>query len=288
MRFSSFLFMVFFPFLAAGQDLNGIWKGELTQEEGGCYPKYFIELQINSSGNSLRGTAYDYYDKTSFVKLYFTGRFNPQTGRLVLIENKVSQYRVPVDCIPCLKTYDLDYARKGAEETISGRWKGHFLDKQKTCPPGNIFLKRAAHTDFPVDIVQSDSLVSLQQSLHLKPRSRELVQTVIVDTPAIRIALYDDAEIDGDTVTVLVNDKLLLYRQMLTDRPLALELNAFPDTEYELQMYADNLGAIPPNTALMVITAGDRKIEVRLSSSEEKTAAVKLIYRKKEDPRNKR
>jgi hypothetical protein len=44
-------------------------------------------------------------------------------------------------------------------------------------------------------------------------------------------------------------------------------------------MYANNLGAIPPNTALMMVTAGDRKFEVYLSSSEQKSAAVKFVYR---------
>jgi type IV secretory pathway VirB9-like protein len=43
-------------------------------------------------------------------------------------------------------------------------------------------------------------------------------------------------------------------------------------------MYADNLGRIPPNTALMVITAGKKKYEIRLASTEQKTAAVKFIY----------
>jgi len=106
------------------------------------------------------------------------------------------------------------------------------------------------------------------------------VRTVEVDSPRIKIELYDDAEIDNDTITVFINNKLLVYRQMLTDKPLTVYFNAFPGTEYELVMYADNLGTIPPNTALMVVTAGKKKMQVYLSSSEEKSAAVKFIYRK--------
>jgi len=66
---------------------------------------------------------------------------------------------------------------------------------------------------------------------------------------------------------------------MLRDKPLTLDFNAFPGVEYELVMYADNLGELPPNTALMVVTAGAQKMQVFLSSSEQKTAAVKFIYR---------
>src|SRR6202012_4696161 len=119
---------------------------------------------------------------------------------------------------------------------------------------------------------------SVQASLHLLPRKKTLVKTLAINSPDVKIELYDNAEIDGDTVTVLINNKLLLYRQMLTDRPLTLHLNAFPGTEYELVMYADNLGTIPPNTALMMVTAGSQKFEVFLSSSLEKSAAVHFVY----------
>jgi hypothetical protein len=283
MRILPFLMLVLLPGLLPAEDLNGIWKGTLTQGAGGCYPQYFIELQINFSSNNIIGKAYDYYDTSKFVKMSFTGRYNPQTHRMVLIENKVLQYNIPYDCAPCIKTYDLIYAKNGKQETLSGEWKGHLADRQNSCPPGKISLVKAERSDFPVDIEQSDTLAALQQTLHLKPRQEDLLKTVVVDSPRIKIELYDDAIIDNDTVTVLINNKLLLYRQMLTDKPLTIYFNAFPGVAYELVMYADNLGSIPPNTALMVVTAGKKKFEVFLSSSEEKSAAVKFVYQNKDN-----
>jgi hypothetical protein len=249
----------------------------LTQDPGGCYPHYFLELQINFANNRVTGKAYDYYDKGKFIKMSFTGRYNEQTHRLVLVENTILQVNIPTDCTPCMKTYDLNYSKKGNEELLTGDWKGHIADR-RSCPPGKILLKKAGFSDFPVDIEQSDSLLTLQGSLHLAARPKTLINTIILDSPAVKLELYDNAEIDQDTVTVLINNKLLLYRQMLTGKPLTLTFNAFPGIEYELVMYADNLGLIPPNTALMVITAGNRKMEVFLSSSEQKSAAVKFIY----------
>ncbi|HTI11620.1 MAG TPA: hypothetical protein VL832_23765 [Puia sp.] len=273
------LYLLLLPFCLRADDLNGIWKGTLTQGPGGCYPQYFLELQINFNGDLITGKAYDYYDKDHFIKMSFTGRYNAQTHRLVLIENKVLLENIPLDCAPCVKTYDLHYARKGEEETLTGDWKGLISGKRAVCPPGKIELKKAIVSDFPVDIEQSDTLATLQHSLHLKARETDVVKTITVNSPAIRIELYDNAEIDHDTVTVLINNKLLLYRQMLREKPLTLNFNAFPGVEYELVMYADNLGEIPPNTALMVVTAGTRKMEVFLSSTEQRTAAVKFIYK---------
>ncbi|MHA4811994.1 hypothetical protein ACX0G9_28110 [Flavitalea flava] len=283
----SILSLVLFSFCLPAEDLNGIWKGILTQGPGGCYPQYFLELQINFSNDQVSGKAYDYSDKKHFVKMSFYGRYNSQTHRLVLIENKILQADIPIDCLPCIKTYDLTYSRKEGEELLTGDWKGLISGRKTICPPGKIMLKKAAFSDFPVDIDQPDSLVALQRSLHLQPRQTELVKTVTVDSPQVKIQLYDNAEIDQDTVTVLINNKLLLYRQMLTDKPLTIQFNAFPGTEYELVMYADNLGLIPPNTALMIVTAGSQKMEVFLSSGEEKSAAVKFIYSPKTPPKTK-
>jgi hypothetical protein len=278
-------FVIFVLLLSAlagccrAEDLNGIWKGVLTQGPGGCYPRYFLELQINFANDRITGRAYDYYDKAHYVKMNFTGRYNPQTHRLVLIENRVLQADIPADCQPCMKTYDLNYSKKGDLEELTGDWKGVYSDKQLVCPPGKIQLKKTMVSDFPVDIDQSDTLAALQETLHLQPREKTLVKTVTVSSPDVKIELYDNAEIDHDTVTVLINDKLLLYRQMLTDKPLTLHFNAFPGTPYELVMYADNLGEIPPNTALMMVTAGSQKIEVFLSSSERNSATVRFVYK---------
>ncbi|HZE84592.1 MAG TPA: hypothetical protein VE035_09795 [Puia sp.] len=279
----SFLAVFFFlmPFFLTAEDLNGIWKGTLTQGPGGCYPQYYLELQINFTNNQITGKAYDYYDKSRFVKMSFSGRYNAQTRRLVLIETRVLEVSIPMDCAPCVKTYDLSYSKKGEEEMLTGDWKGVISGKIAACPPGKILLKKALTSDFPVDIDQNDSLVTLQKSLYLAPRAKDLISTVTLDTSQVKIELFDNAEIDNDTVTVLINNKLLLYRQMLKATPLTLNFNAFPGVEYELVMYADNLGLIPPNTALMVVTAGGQKMEVFLSSSEQKSAAVKFVYRPK-------
>ncbi|MBN9380274.1 MAG: hypothetical protein J0H74_05890 [Chitinophagaceae bacterium] len=267
------------PCCLPAEDLSGIWKGTLTQGPGGCYPRYFLELQINLINDQITGKAYDYYDKAHFVKMSFTGRYNPRTRRLVLIEDKILQADIPPDCAVCIKTYDLTWSKEGAEEVLRGDWKGIIQDRRVACPPGKILLKRAAASDFPVDSVQNDTLQALQKQLHLQPREKEVVKSITVNNPDIKIELYDNGEIDHDTVTVFINGKLLLYRQMLTDRPLTMNIHALPGIEYELVMYADNLGEIPPNTALMMVTAGTRKIEAFLSSSEQKSAAVRLVYK---------
>ncbi len=260
------------------QDLNGIWRGKLTPEAGGCFPVYYLELQINFANNMIAGNAYDYYDKSRFVRLDFNGRFNANTKRLVLIEEKILTVQIPRECFPCIKTYDLTYSQNGKNEFLTGDFKGFGADRKTTCPPGRIILQRVMQADFPVQVRQNDTLAKIQENLKLKPREKEVVQVYQIDTSHLKIDIYDNAEIDDDTVSVFLNNTLLLYKKRLTDRALTLNVTAFPGQEYELMMYADNLGRIPPNTALMVITSGKKRYELRVSSSETKSAVVKFIY----------
>ena len=273
-----FLFLLF-SMLADAQNLTGIWRGKRTQGAQGCFPEYGLELHIYYSNEQLiMGNAYSYVSREQFTKTIFKGRYNAQTKRLVLIESSVLSYNVPPQCIPCIKTYQLNFAKKGTEEILTGQWSGHEMGNSNACTPGNIDLHREAQPIFPVTIQQDDSLARLQQQLTLQQREKDLVKTLKVDTSLIRIDLYDNAEIDDDTVSIFLNGALILHKKRLNDRPLTLHINAMPNTDYELMMYAENLGRIPPNTSLMIVTAGKRKYEMRISSSETKSAVVKFRY----------
>jgi len=50
---------------------------------------------------------------------------------------------------------------------------------------------------------------------------------------------------------------------------------------HEVVMIAENEGSIPPNTALLMVTAGNKRYRLFLSSdSEQKKVLVRFIYEK--------
>ena len=115
----------------------------------------------------------------------------------------------------------------------------------------------------------------------LTTRENTLVQEVETEPGNIAINLYDNAEIDGDTVSIYHNNVLLISRARLSQKPVSLNI-AIDSTRphHELVMVAENLGSIPPNTSLMVVTAGTRRYEIFISSSEQKNA--KVVFNLKE------
>ena len=110
-------------------------------------------------------------------------------------------------------------------------------------------------------------------------RENDLVRRIITNSPEIKIELYDNGEIDGDTITVYHNNAVVAYKKLLSKEPITIHVAATEkDNLHEFVMYADNLGKIPPNTALMVITTGGKRYELSISSSLQKNAKVVVQY----------
>jgi hypothetical protein len=115
----------------------------------------------------------------------------------------------------------------------------------------------------------------------LKTRENALAKTIVVNTQQVSIKLYDNGEIDGDSISVFVDNKLVLSHQGLSATAITLSLNFDENaSEHEVVMVAENLGRIPPNTSLMVINSGDKRYQVQITSTEQKNALVKFKYEK--------
>jgi hypothetical protein len=107
-------------------------------------------------------------------------------------------------------------------------------------------------------------------------------QTVSFTSDSLLLTLYDNGEVDGDTVSVLLNGQLILEKQGLSTQAIKKIIYIPANTDrMELVMYAESLGSIPPNTGLLVIRDGKQLYEVRFSGDLQKNAAI-VFNRKKE------
>jgi hypothetical protein len=115
----------------------------------------------------------------------------------------------------------------------------------------------------------------------LQERANPVVKSLVVHANEITLNIYDDGVIDHDTISVYLDKKLVISHAMLTDRPLVLTLHMDESIDFhEVVMVAENEGEIPPNTSLMIIKAGDKEYEVRITSTEQKNAVVTFKYQK--------
>lgn len=134
-----------------------------------------------------------------------------------------------------------------------------------------------------VDTAKSHKPEAIKMSVPgFERRTKNILKTIEVNSnEEFKVDLYDNGEIDGDTVSVFYNNQLVLSNQKLTDKPLSLKLKLDPSREdNELVMYAENMGSIPPNTALMVATIEGKRYEVYITSTERSSGAIR--FKKKE------
>ena len=119
-------------------------------------------------------------------------------------------------------------------------------------------------------------------NMNFEKRNNTLLKTIEVESEIFRVDLYDNGAIDGDSISLFFNGKLLLSHKRLSDKAISLTLHTDDSRDVnELIMYAENLGEIPPNTALMIVTDGDHRYEVRITSDLEKSGAIRFVHKPK-------
>lgn len=131
--------------------------------------------------------------------------------------------------------------------------------------------------DKKIEITDPKKIIQIPKGI--RERENSLVKTLLTNSPEIKIELYDNGQIDNDTVTIYHNNQVIAYKKKLSHQPITINLHASAEEDiHEFIMVADNLGEIPPNTALMIITTGGKRYEVALVSTEQKNAKVVVKY----------
>jgi hypothetical protein len=259
-KFTGLLFLSLLCSFSYAQDLNGFWKGTLGMG-GGCFGVNNIELQLHVRGTTVFGDSYHYENVDYYVKKKISGTYDSSTKQLIVHEEYVTTFKIPKTCVICIKNFYLSYTKDGNLEVLKGNWDGKIMGTGMDCSTGPISLSRIQESAF-----------------------REIPE-IPVDTGTIRLDFYDNATIDGDSITVLVNKTVVLSHQLLSTKPITTYVKVDLTNPFqEVEMVADNLGTIPPNTALLIITAGSRKYQLFLTSTQNKSARVRFVYEKDRPP----
>lgn len=109
-------------------------------------------------------------------------------------------------------------------------------------------------------------------------RTKVLQNVIPVKGDSIELRFYDNAEIDGDSIAVFLNGKLLKEHILLAEQAYTIMIAVVDlQADNELVMVAENLGSIPPNTSLMVAIVEDKRYEAHLQSTEGSSAMVRLV-----------
>lgn len=98
---------------------------------------------------------------------------------------------------------------------------------------------------------------------------------------SVELRFYDNAEIDGDSISLFLNDRLIFEHIKLTGNAYVVKLAVADLNESnELIMVAENLGSIPPNTSYMLAIVNEKRYDAYLASTENSSAMIRFVKRK--------
>jgi hypothetical protein len=172
---------------------------------------------------------------------------------------------------------------KKTEDSLPAEVKIIIPEKPKDSVPAEVTVvipekpKDSVRVIIEPAVVKNDT-VAVPKSMSQRKNTEQ--SHIAVNVKTINLKVYDNAIVDGDTVSIYYNGKLLLNRRLLSEK--AIEINLELDenqTRHEIILFAENLGSIPPNTALVVITAGQKRYELFASASLEENAVLVFDYR---------
>jgi len=125
--------------------------------------------------------------------------------------------------------------------------------------------------------------IAPQAATFVAERKVAAQQVVFFKSDSLELSLYDNGEVDGDTVSVLINGELVLAKQGLKTSAIkkTIYVPAGKTDSLTLVLYAENLGKYPPNTGLLVVHDGDDVYQVRFSADLKQNAAV--IFRRRQN-----
>ena len=118
---------------------------------------------------------------------------------------------------------------------------------------------------------------------HFTERKKVLTTELPLEGDTIEIHFYDNAEIDGDSISLFMNNRMVFTHVRLSDQPYIVKfaVNELLENN-ELVMVAENLGSIPPNTSYMIAYINRQRYAANLESTENSSAMIRFVRKKQQ------
>ncbi len=276
---------------ATGQ-INGDWYGVGSINKAGAYDSYMVEMILTQTGNKVTGQL-NYFFKSEKIESTITGTYLPNSRTLELRATPVLNYQAKdANGADCPMEGSFTFMSSQLETTLRGQFNPTY-NYRLTCPAINIKFKKQLIKPDEVVLkapVQVEQLLVFDEPDKPKPidpavillskRAIDVVDEIEIESDSITAIFYDNSEIDNDTISVFYNKNLIASKKMLSDKPMTFRL-AINDTGIsEINMYAENLGKLPPNTALLIVMDGEKRMEFNLLSNYIKSSTLR--FRKKQ------
>ncbi len=286
--FKIIFFLLFFSHELTAQDVNGKWYGIGYVDISNTTNSYLCELILVQKGNKVTGY-FNYFFRDAYITNYISGTFDNKTHQLQINSIPILYYQTtnPGTGVDCRMGGSFKLTASQIETALSGNFLSdefhqftspairiHFIKQTKDEPTLKEIIdeKIAVQPETPE---QKANEIALKQ---VQMRRKDIIKILDFTDDSVQVDMYDNGILDYDTVSVFFNNQVVVSKQLLqikTPITFKVKIDSLEENN-DLIMFAENLGQIPPNSGLMIITDKTHRYEISYESDYIKNAAVRL------------
>jgi len=304
----------YFPLCVLAQDITGVWSGYIKTP--GSQLEY--ELTISSGDKWMSGYSLIIYPKdgienigikTAKIKqnkkeIYFEDgelvydNFTTQPRRVKMFGNLTLILK---DTLMILQG---NFSTRSLDFRDTRTYSGEVYLQKKALPASSKMLITLEETSLPYNLsftsenkkkteikrsnseaLKKEKTVAAEVVAKPQPKTDRKIQKIseiYFSSDSLQLSFFDNGTIDGDTVSMTLNDKPIAEKIKLTTNAFRITIPAKIDQNDSLilVMHAESLGLIPPNTGLLVIQDGNTRHEIRFEGDLQRSSAIVLRKRK--------
>lgn len=250
----------------------GRWTGHLDQSDRSY--GFYYELRLNEGGTGTSRIVSEDIGGTAVFRLHW--QLDPE-GRWLQIEEEEVLSKTNPAWPWCIKSAKLDLRPGPDGYSLGGYWsgfiEGHAAQDDGRCAPGTMYLQQ------PVVQPSQQEVVKLHTDRYEdEHRRRVQVDRVLrVNSPKIRLRVWDNGTVDGDVVTIFLNGNQLTNRLRVSKHRWSVPVT-LSSKDNLLILHAEDLGSIPPNTVAVSIDDGTEEKIIVMNADMKVSGAVLIQH----------
>jgi hypothetical protein len=276
-----------------GQDLSGVWIGNYSKHIMMTHPeKLVVELYLHDD-SLISGASHLYYRNNNYEHYTLVGSYNRKDSIAHFREDSTLGVQLGFMGSNCLGNYTTKFQVTDTSMLLLGKWSDNST-AVLGCPTVKVRLERPLpQKKLPVaakviskekEPVAEKAVVKdkvKDKNLERASEIQSLIEISAAEKDSIKIELYDNKEIDGDVISLYLNEDALLHKYILSATPLVLYVSLNNGAVVDkIKMAAESMGSDPPCTAMMLITTRTgKKYQVNLSSNYNKNGIVEFFLK---------
>ena len=253
---------------------------------------YKIEFDEMEDG-SIQGKSITDFSGPHRTESKITGKLNRKENTITFNElsNLTTKSDSPSNDFCYVHLYNAKIKLKEKKSLIQGHFYSRYSNGEK-CIEGDIFSMGGAYFFEKATSVSNKKLIPQETKERLKEtisNSKENIRntvlkeddnlTIIAEGDNLMIRVWEDEYLDGDRVSVYVDDTAILKSYLIKSSMKQLLVPILNDTTV-LKIVADNEGRLPPNSANFIIVNSETEVPIKLQLNEGKEATIQVLRKK--------